>query len=201
MAIFIIEIHGAGLEYGVGQIKKSQFNYWNENEDDLPLALNDNYNYKENKTPKSCQLKSHYNEYVDLASFSGALSDSCVIKVFDKDGSLLLDKSFNDIKLDIEENDGDVDLFSENEDEFHIINPYNASGYFLRWRLLGEGVYFRGEIEDSSFKLSNLKIITYDLDNDYIVHGVLYSDQEVVDDGGEWSYNSQEFDVGFNESP
>jgi hypothetical protein len=201
MKNFVIEIHGPGLEYGVGKIKKSQFVYWNENEDDLSLALNNNYDYEKNKTPKASQLKNYYNEYNDLASFSGALSDSCIIKVFDENGALILDQSFNDIKTDIEDNDGDVDLFSENEDEFHVINPYNVSGYFLRWRLFGEGVYFRGKIADSSFDLSRLKLVTYDLDNDYVIHRVEYNETEVKDDGGDWRYNFCEFDVGFSESP
>lgn len=201
MPSFTIEIHGPGLEYGVGKIKKSQFTYWDGNEDDLSLALNNNYDYEINKTPKSSQLKNHYNEYDDLASFTGALSDSCVIKVFDENGALILDKSFNDIKSDIEDNDGDVDLFTANEDEFHVVNSYNVSGYFLRWRLFGEGIYFRGKIIDSAFNLNGMKLITYDLDNDYIIHTVTYNEQEVEDEGGEWSYKSQEFDVGFNESP
>jgi hypothetical protein len=201
MAKFSIEIHGPGLEYGVGQINKTQHDYWELNEYDLPLALNDKYDYKQNKTPKSCQLKKYYNEYDDVASFLGPLSDSCIIKIFNEDGGLVFNKSFNDIRSDIEENDGDVDEFTENEDEFHVINQYNVDGYYLRWRLFGNGIYFRGEFNDSSFDLNKLKIITYDLDNDYIVHNVLYDEEEVVDNGGEWSYSSQEFDVGFNESP
>jgi len=194
---FIIEIHGSGLEYGVGKITKTQYDYWHLKENELYYALNNKLNYEKNKTPKSCILKNYYNEYQDICSYSGPLVEGSTIKVFDQDGNLLLD--MNPYKIsDFFENEDD--FWGECE-EFHSWNNYDVAGYFIKWRLDGFGIYFRGEFQDDEFSIAKLKISSFDIDNDRIIDGVFYNAEVVADDGGEWSYNSEDFQVSFNEPP
>ena len=192
---FIIEIHGAGLEYGVGKITKNQYNYWSLQEDQIHNALNNKFDYQKNNTPKSCILKSYYNEYQDIASYSGSLVEGSTIKVFDQDSNLLLDMNPYKISEVFEDED---DFWGDCE-EFHSWNNCDVAGYFIKWRLDGSGIYFRGEFQDDEFSITKLKISIFDIDNDRIIDGVSYNADVVVDDGGEWSYNSEDFQLGFNE--
>ena len=51
---YTIRIWGRTREIGVSKIKKAQYDYWSDedNEDYLSDALNENYDYDENNTPK-----------------------------------------------------------------------------------------------------------------------------------------------------
>jgi hypothetical protein len=194
---FIFEISGPGLECGFGKITKLQYNYWHDQEDQLSLALNNKFDYKVNKTSKSCILKNYYNDYQDIASYSGPLVDGSAIKILDEDGNVILNMS----PFKISEMFEDDDDFWGGSDEFHSWNNYDVSGYFIKWRLDGSGVYFRGEFHDDEFSINKLKISIFDIDNDRIIDGIFYDEESVLDNGGEWLYNSEDFQLGFNEPP
>lgn len=191
---FTIEISGFGLEFGVGKISKSQYKYWNEHSDELSLALNNNFDYEENKTPKSCRLKDWYNEYAEIANFSGPLIEGSMIKILDDADNLILNMD----PYKIAEKFEDEEDFLDYGDEFQSNNSYDVSGYFIKWRLEGNGIFFRGEFEDKEFSIQKLKISIFDVDNDRIVNGVFYGNKPVADDGGAWGYNSSDYQVGFN---
>jgi len=148
---FIIEITGGGLEFGVGKITKTQYAYWVDRPDELTQALNNNFDYKGNQTPKSCLLKDYYSEYQDVASFSGPLMEECSIKITDEEGQVLLDLN----PYQIAEKFADEDEFLDyGEDaEFHSNNSYDVSGYFIKWRLNGNGVYFKGQFQAKDFSV------------------------------------------------
>jgi len=194
---YIIEISGSGVEYGVGKITNEQYKYWERQEDDLASALNNKYNYKQNKTPESCILKNYYNDYQDIASYSGPLLEDATIKIFDETGQILLNTGPYKIAEKFENED---DFFDSGE-EFHCWNNYDVSGYFIKWRLDGTGIYFRGEFRSNEFLIQKLKISIFDIDNDRIIDGVFYNAERVFDNGGEWSYSAEDFQVGFNETP
>jgi len=191
---FTIEIAGLGFEYGVGKISKSQYKYWDEHSDELSLALNNNFDYEENKTPKSCQLKNWYNEYAEVGCYSGPLIEGAMIKILDDAGNLILNMD----PYKIAEKFEDEEEFLDYGDEFQSNNSYDVSGYFIKWRLDGNGTYFRGVFEDKEFSIQKLKISIFDVDNDRIVDGVFYDNKSIADDGGNWSYDSSDYQVGFN---
>ncbi len=118
------------------------------------MALNNKFDYQKNKTSKSCILKNYYNEYQDIASYSGPLVDGSAIKILDEDGNVILNMS----PFKISEMFEDDDDFWGGSDEFHSWNNYDVSGYFIKWRLDGSGVYFRGEFHDDEFSIKKLKI-------------------------------------------
>lgn len=196
---FTLEIHGLGFEYGVGKITKTQYNYWSDREDEIHVALNNYFYYEENKTPKAARLKEYYNEYSDVASYSGPLSDHSTFKVLNDSGCVVFEMEFNEITNKIDEDGGDVDDFSECEDEFQSNNSFAVKGYFIKWRLNGNGIYFRGEIEDEEFSMRKLKVITFDVDNDYFIKKIFYNGKSILDIGGEWQYGSPDYEVGFND--
>ena len=192
---YTVEISGSGFEYGIGKISKVQYKYWNENEDELSSALNDKFDYKENKTPKSCLLKNYYNEYDDIASFSGSIVERSIIKISNQQGHLLFDADPYQYaaKLEFEED------FFEYDEEFHSWNSYDVSGYFIKWRLDGIGIYFRGEFKSEEFLIEKLKILIVDIDNDRIIRGIFYDGEPIENSGGEFIYSSSDFQIGFNQ--
>jgi len=70
---YTIRIWGRTREIGVSKIKKAQYDYWSDedHEDDLGDALNENYDYDENNTPKAARFEFPYYEYQDKISFWG----------------------------------------------------------------------------------------------------------------------------------
>ena len=193
---FTIEISGSGFEYGVGRISKIQYKYWSEREGELADALNNRYDYKENKTPKLCVLKNYYNEYDDIASFSGPLIEESIIKIISQDGQIL----FNADPYKLAENFEYEEDFIESGEEFHSWNGYDLEGHFIKWRLDGHGIYFSGELKDVDFHIEKLKIVLLDIDNERIIHDVIYKNKSIENLGGDSFYKGSDFVVGYNKS-
>ena len=193
---FTIEITGGGLEFGAGKITKTQYAYWQDRPDELTKALTNNFDYKGKKTPKSCFLKDYYSDYHDVASFSGPLMEECSIKITNEEGHVLLDLNPYQIAEKFEDEE---EFLEYGEDaEFHSNNSFDVAGYFIKWRLNGTGVYFNGRFQDKEFSIQKLKISIFDVENDRIIDDVLYNGKSIHDDGGQWSYSSSDFEVGFN---
>ena len=55
-----------------------------------------------------------------------------------------------------------------------------------------------GRLFQWSLSIQKLKISIFDVENDRIIDDVLYNGKSIHDDGGQWSYSSSDFEVGFN---
>ena len=197
MTTYTIEITSRGQDVGIGKITQSQYEYWSDDDREYELgeALQSNYDYEENETPEECRLHDYYNEYDDIASFSGSIVERSIIKISNQQGHLLFDADPYQYaaKLEFEED------FFEYDEEFHSWNSYDVSGYFIKWRLDGIGIYFRGEFKSEEFLIEKLKILIVDIDNDRIIRGIFYDREPIENSGGEFIYSSSDFQIDFNQ--
>ena len=199
---YTIRIWGRTREIGVSKIKKAQYEYWSDedHESDLGDALNENYDYDENETPKAAQFDLPYYEYQDKISFWGFDQDDTHMTIENSEGETIYE---GDLENFFDEAHGEEDSRWECTEEQEELYPeYLGKGYWLMWTQGGKGSCIQTTIE-GVFEPKKLKALNWDVQGSSIVTRLVYDGEELSDDGmdsehdnwrGQWS----QFDVYHN---
>ena len=195
---YTIRIWGRTREIGVGKITKQQYEHWSheDHEDDLSDAMNENYDYDENDTPKKARFDSAYYEYQDVHSIWGFDEDDTVMTVTDSNGEEIFK---GDLSGFIGEAHGDNDSRWEATEEVDEMYPdHLGKGYFVVWTQGGKGSCIQTTIDTDGeeFDPRKLKYTTWDIEGSSIVNRLSYDGSELDDYGmdsehdnwrGQWS--------------
>jgi len=199
---YTIRIWGRTREIGVHKIKKQQYDYWSseEHEGDLSDALNESYDYDENKTPKAARFDSPYYEYQGKHSFWGFDQDDTHMTIENSAGETIYE---GDLESFFGEAHGEEDSRWETSEEQEELYPeYLGKGYWLMWTQGGKGSCIQTSIE-GVFEPKKLKVLNWDIQGTSVVTRLVYDGEELSDDGmdsehdnwrGQWS----QFDVYHN---
>ena len=199
---YTIRIWGRTREIGVSKIKKAQYDYWSDedHEDDLSDALNENYDYEDNGTPKAAQFDMPYYEYQDKISFWGFDQDDTHMTIENSEGETIYE---GDLESFFGEAHGEEDSRWECTEEQEELYPeYLGKGYWLMWTQGGKGSCIQTSIE-GVFEPKKLKALNWDVQGTSIVTRLVYDGVELDDEGmdsehdnwrGQWS----QFDVYHN---
>ena len=192
---YTIRIWGRTREIGVSKIKKAQYEYWSDedHEDDLSDALNENYDYEENNTPKAAQFDMPYYEYQDKISFWGFDQDDTHMTIENSAGETIYE---GDLENFFSEAHGEEDSRYDCADELEELYPeYLGKGYWLYWTQGGKGSCIQTTIE-GVFEPKKLKVLNWDIEGTSVVTRLVYDGDELSDDGmdsdhdnwrGQWS--------------
>ena len=192
---YTIRIWGRTREIGVSKIKKAQYEYWSDedHEDDLSDALNENYDYEENNTPKAAQFDMPYYEYQDKISFWGFDQDDTHMTIENSAGETIYE---GDLENFFSEAHGEEDSRYDCADELEELYPeYLGKGYWLYWTQGGKGSCIQTTIE-GVFEPKKLKVLNWDIVGTSVVTRLVYDGDELSDDGmdsdhdnwrGQWS--------------
>jgi hypothetical protein len=199
---YTIRVWGRTREIGVHKIKKAQYEYWSneDHESDLSDALNENYDYEENSTPKAAQFDLPYYEYQDKHSFWGFDQDNTHMTIENSEGETIYE---GDLESFFNEAHGEEDSRWETSEELEELYPeYLGKGYWLMWTQGGKGSCIQTSIE-GVFEPKKLKALNWDIQGTSIVTRLVYDGDELDDEGmdsdhdnwrGQWS----QFDVYHN---
>ena len=203
---YTIRIWGRTREIGVHKIKKAQYEYWSDedHEGDLSDALNENYDYDENETPKGARFDLPYYEYQGKISFWGFDQDDTHMTIENDEGENIYE---GDLESFIAEAHGEEDSRWEATEELEELYPeYLGKGYWLMWTQGGKGSCIQTTItvlEGEEFDPRKLKVLNWDVQGTSVVTRLVYDGEELSDDGmdsehdnwrGQWS----QFDVHHN---
>jgi glutaredoxin-related protein len=192
---YTIRIWGRTREIGVSKIKKAQYDYWSDedHEDDLSDALNENYDYEENDTPKKAQFDMPYYEYQDKISFWGFDQDDTHMTIENSEGETIYE---GDLESFISEAHGDDESIYDATEEVDELYPhYLGKGYWLYWTQGGKGSCIQTSIE-GVFEPKKLKVLNWDIEGTSVVTRLVYDGAELDDEGmdsehdnwrGQWS--------------
>lgn len=199
---YTIRIWGRTREIGVSKIKKAQYEYWSDedHEGDLSDALNENYDYEDNETPKAAQFDMPYYEYQDKISFWGFDQDDTHMTIENSEGETIYE---GDLESFFGEAHGEEDSRWECTEEQEELYPeYLGKGYWLMWTQGGKGSCIQTSIE-GVFEPKKLKALNWDVQGTSVVTRLVYDGVELDDEGmdsehdnwrGQWS----QFDVYHN---
>jgi hypothetical protein len=199
---YTIRVWGRTREIGVHKIKKQQYDYWSneDHEDDLSDALNESYDYDENKTPKAARFDLPYYEYQDKISFWGFDQDDTHMTIENSEGETVYEGDLDSFFLGAH---GEEDSRWEASEEQEELYPeYLGKGYWLMWTQGGKGSCIQTSIE-GVFEPKKLKVFTWDIQGTSVVNRLVYDGVELDDEGmdsehenwrGQWS----QFDVYHN---
>lgn len=195
--VYTIRLMGRGTERGYAKITKAQYDYWYDmDENDLADALNENYDYDENKTPKKARFEGYYNDYCDKYFFG--VDDDCWIEILDNNSNELVSQNLNEYLNTIHTEYDYYDHYTE-EDEFYM-NYDLKPGYYLSWGQGGKGTYFEGAVETTDvFDPRKLWFYTTDVEGNSMITKVKYgtedNQEEINSDGGDWSGKWADYQV------
>ena len=203
---YTIRIWGRTREIGVHKIKKAQYDYWSDedHEDDLSDALNENYDYDENKTPKAAQFDLPYYEYQGKHSFWGFDQDDTHMTIENSEGENIYE---GDLESFIAEAHGEEDSRWEATEELEELYPeYLGKGYWLMWTQGGKGSCIQTTIEieeGQEFDPRKLKVLNWDIQGTSVVTRLVYDGDELDDNGMDsehdnWRGQWAQFDVYHN---
>jgi hypothetical protein len=198
---YTIRIWGRTREIGVHKIKKAQYDYWSDedHESDLSDALNENYDYDENGTPKGARFDSPYYEYQDKISFWGFDQDDTHMTIENSEGETIYE---GDLESFISEANDDESYYDAIEEKEELYPEYLGKGYWLVWTQGGKGSCIQTSIE-GVFEPKKLKVLNWDVQGTSVVTRLVYDGYELDDEGmdsehdnwrGQWS----QFDVYHN---
>ena len=199
---YTIRVWGRTREIGVHKIKKQQYDYWSseEHEDDLSDALNESYDYDENKTPKAARFDLPYYEYQGKHSFWGFDQDDTHMTIENSEGETIYE---GDLESFFSEAHGEEDSRWETSEELEELYPEHlGKGYWLMWTQGGKGSCIQTSIE-GAFEPKKLKVLNWDIQGTSVVTRLVYDGDELDDYGmdsehdnwrGQWS----QFDVYHN---
>jgi hypothetical protein len=199
---YTIRVWGRTREIGVHKIKKQQYDHWSseEHEDDLSDALNENYDYDENKTPKAARFDLPYYEYQGKHSFWGFDQDDTHMTIENSEGETIYD---GDIESFFSDAHGEEDSRYDCSEELEELYPEHlGKGYWLMWTQGGKGSCIQTTIE-GVFEPKKLKVFNWDIQGTSVITRLVYDGNELDDDGmdsehdnwrGQWS----QFDVYHN---
>ena len=200
---YTIRVWGRTREIGVHKIKKQQYEHWSseEHEDDLSDALNENYDYDENATPKAARFDSPYYEYQGKHSFWGFDQDDTHMTIENSEGETIYE---GDIENFFSEAHGEEDSRYDCSEELEELYPEHlGKGYWLMWTQGGKGSCIQTTIE-GVFEPKKLKVFNWDIQGTSVVTRLVYDGDELDDEGmdGEhdnWRGQWAQFDVYHNE--
>jgi hypothetical protein len=203
---YTIRIWGRTREIGVHKIKKAQYEYWSDedHEDDLSDALNESYDYDENKTPKAARFDLPYYEYQDKHSFWGFDQDDTHMTIENSEGENIYE---GDLESFIAEAHGEEDSRWEATEELEELYPEHlGKGYWLMWTQGGKGSCIQTTIEiaeGEEFDPRKLKVLNWDIQGTSVVTRLVYDGDELDDSGMDsehdnWRGQWAQFDVYHN---
>jgi hypothetical protein len=199
---YTIRVWGRTREIGVHKIKKQQYEHWSseEHENDLSDALNENYDYDENNTPKAARFDLPYYEYQGKHSFWGFDQDDTHMTIENSEGETIYD---GDLESFFSEAHGEEDSRYDCSEELEELYPEHlGKGYWLMWTQGGKGSCIQTSIE-GVFEPKKLKVFNWDIQGTSVVTRLVYDGDELDDEGmdsehdnwrGQWS----QFDVYHN---
>ena len=199
---YTIRIWGRTREIGVHKIKKAQYDYWSneDHEDDLSDALNENYDYDENKTPKAARFDLPYYEYQGKHSFWGFDQDDTHMTIENSEGETIYE---GDLESFFSEAHGEEDsLYDATEEQEELYPEHLGKGYWLMWTQGGKGSCIQTSIE-GVFEPKKLKVFNWDIQGTSVVTRLVYDGEELSDDGMDsehdnWRGQWAQFDVYHN---
>ena len=199
---YTIRVWGRTREIGVHKIKKAQYEHWSseEHEDDLSDALNENYDYDENETPKAARFDLPYYEYQGKHSFWGFDQDDTHMTIENSEGETIYE---GDLESFFSEAHGEEDSRWETSEEQEELYPeYLGKGYWLMWTQGGKGSCIQTSIE-GVFEPKKLKVFNWDVQGTSVVTRLVYDGEELSDDGMDsehdnWRGQWAQFDVYHN---
>jgi hypothetical protein len=199
---YTIRVWGRTREIGVHKIKKAQYEHWSseEHEDDLSDALNENYDYEENKTPKAAQFDLPYYEYQGKHSFWGFDQDDTHMTIENSEGETIYD---GDIESFFSDAHGEEDSRYDCAEELEELYPEHlGKGYWLMWTQGGKGSCIQTTIE-GVFEPKKLKVFNWDIQGTSVVTRLVYDGAELDDEGMDskhdnWRGQWAQFDVYHN---
>ena len=191
---YTIRIWGRTREIGVHKIKKAQYDYWSDedNESDLADALNENYDYDENNTPKAARFDLPYYEYQDKISLYGYDQDDTHMTIENSEGEIIYE---GDLESFISEANDDESYYDAIEEQEELYPHYLGKGYWLYWTQGGKGSCIQTTIE-GVFEPKKLKVLNWDVEGTSVVTRLVYDGVELDDEGmdsehdnwrGQWS--------------
>ena len=192
---YTIRIWGRTREIGVHKIKKAQYEYWSDedHEGDLSDALNENYDYDENETPKAARFDLPYYEYQGKHSFWGFDQDDTHMTIENSEGETIYD---GELESFFSEAHGEEDsLYDATEEQEELYPEHLGKGYWLMWTQGGKGSCIQTSIE-GVFEPKKLKALNWDIQGTSVVTRLVYDGVELEDDGmdsehdnwrGQWS--------------
>jgi len=179
-----IQIFSRGLEAGIGEITKAQYEYWSERDEGLDDALNQDFDYDEAETPEEARFEYYYNDYSEQGFVAGPTLDSSHITIT-CDGEVLYDMEFNEFLQEVHGEDDWLDIVEETEEIY--INSLKP-GYYVYWAHGGKGEYFVGTLTLENFDPKLLRFEKTDMEGMDVITTVIYDTNTYVDDeGGSWS--------------
>ena len=199
---YTIRVWGRTREIGVHKIKKAQYEHWSseEHEDDLSDALNENYDYDENETPKAARFDLPYYEYQGKHSFWGFDQDDTHMTIENSEGETIYD---GDIESFFSDAHGEEDSRYDCAEELEELYPEHlGKGYWLMWTQGGKGSCIQTSIE-GVFEPKKLKVFNWDIQGTSVVTRLVYDGAELDDDGMDsehdnWRGQWAQFDVYHN---
>ena len=199
---YTIRVWGRTREIGVHKIKKQQYEHWSseEHEDDLSDALNENYDYEENKTPKAAQFDLPYYEYQGKHSFWGFDQDDTHMTIENSEGETIYD---GELESFFSEAHGEEDsLYDATEEQEELYPEHLGKGYWLMWTQGGKGSCIQTSIE-GVFEPKKLKALNWDIQGTSVVTRLVYDGDELDDEGMDsehdnWRGQWAQFDVYHN---
>jgi hypothetical protein len=199
---YTIRVWGRTREIGVHKIKKQQYEHWSseEHEDDLSDALNENYDYDENETPKAARFDLPYYEYQGKHSFWGFDQDDTHMTIENSEGETIYD---GDIESFFSDAHGEEDSRYDCSEELEELYPEHlGKGYWLMWTQGGKGSCIQTTIE-GVFEPKKLKVFNWDIQGTSVITRLVYDGDELDDEGmdGEhdnWRGQWAQFDVYHN---
>ena len=199
---YTIRVWGRTREIGVHKIKKAQYEHWSseEHEDDLSDALNENYDYDENETPKAARFDLPYYEYQGKHSFWGFDQDDTHMTIENSEGETIYD---GDIESFFSDAHGEEDSRYDCSEELEELYPEHlGKGYWLMWTQGGKGSCIQTSIE-GVFEPKKLKVFNWDIQGTSVVTRLVYDGDELDDEGMDsehdnWRGQWAQFDVYHN---
>jgi hypothetical protein len=199
---YTIRIWGRTREIGVHKIKKAQYEYWSDedHENDLSDALNENYDYDENETPKAARFDLPYYEYQGKHSFWGFDQDDTHMTIENSEGETIYD---GELESFFSEAHGEEDsLYDATEEQEELYPEHLGKGYWLMWTQGGKGSCIQTSIE-GVFEPKKLKALNWDIQGTSVVTRLVYDGEELSDDGMDsehdnWRGQWAQFDVYHN---
>jgi hypothetical protein len=199
---YTIRVWGRTREIGVHKIKKQQYDHWSseEHEDDLSDALNENYDYDENETPKAARFDLPYYEYQGKHSFWGFDQDDTHMTIENSEGETIYD---GDLESFFSEAHGEEDSRYDCAEELEELYPEHlGKGYWLMWTQGGKGSCIQTSIE-GVFEPKKLKVFNWDIQGTSVVTRLVYDGDELDDEGMDsehdnWRGQWAQFDVYHN---
>ena len=200
---YTIRVWGRTREIGVHKIKKAQYEHWSseDHEDDLSDALNENYDYDENETPKAARFDLPYYEYQGKHSFWGFDQDDTHMTIENSEGETIYD---GELESFFSEAHGEEDSRYDCAEELEELYPEHlGKGYWLMWTQGGKGSCIQTSIE-GVFEPKKLKVFNWDIQGTSVVTRLVYDGNELDDEGMDsehdnWRGQWAQFDVYHNE--